>query len=253
MTARVAPADVDAAAERAAAFLAAGDDPLLAAWAPVLLGGGSGQAAAEIIVKSQRADGSFGDLAATRRTIALLDDAGSRSGEVLEGACRWLERSQSLPGSWGAAEEEALFETGVLTGILARAHCAPAGMLGTAADWLAERFDPDRVKFRWRPLAAYAASFSNFPHEAGDGILQWCGRELERGVLARRFDAVQVCRLLVWCDAPSLPGGKVSAAEMLPALVAEQEPDGSYRAGGEPAVARQATWDALVALLRLPR
>lgn len=253
MTAPVDPAAADAAAERAVAFLAAGADELLAAWAPVLLGRGSGQAAARIIVESQRADGGFGDLASTRRAIALLDDAGSRSGPVLDAACRWLEGCQSPEGCWGTQEEQAVFETGVLTGILARAQSAPARVLGMAADWLAERFDPDRVKFRWRPLAAYAATFSNLPHEAGDAILQWCGRELERGVLARRFDAVQGCRLLVWCDAPSLPGGKVSAAQMLPALLAEQAPDGSYRAGGPPAEALQATWDALVALLRLPR
>jgi len=233
-------------------FLCRSDDELLAAWGPVLLGRESGQAAAEMVVKRQRRDGSFGDLSATRRVIALLDDAGSRSGPVLESACRWLERSQSSEGYWGRGDEPALFETGLLTGILARGRYAPERMLYAAADWLAAGFEPERLKFRWRPLAAYAATFANLSHDESDAILQWCGRELERGVLARRFEPVAVGRLLLWCDTPSLPGGKVSAAQVLPELVASQAGDGSFSIGAGDASPLQATWDALVALLRLP-
>ena len=139
----------------------------------------------------------------------------------------------------------------MLTGILARSPSAPVGLLAAAADWLAARFTPDAVKgFRWRPLAAYAAAFSNLPHDEGDGILQWCGRELERGFRAGRFDPVQVARLLLWCDTPSLPGGQVSASEVLPLLVAAQADDGAFRPGAPRAETLQASWDALVALLR---
>jgi hypothetical protein len=249
---RSAARSLSTAAERAAAFLAGAGDELFAAWAAVLVGRGDAEAAARALVERQLPDGSFGALAETRRVLALLDDVGARGGPVVERACAWLRSIQSTAGCWGAGEE-AVFETGVLAGILARASCAPASMLDAAAHWLAARFTPDAVKgFRWRPLAAYAAAFANHAHDAGDGILQWCGRELERGWRAGRFDAVQVARLLLWCDAPSLPGGRVAMGDVIPALRASQAADGSFRAGAETAPARQATWDGLVALLRSP-
>lgn len=237
-------------AERAAAFLVAADDELLASWAPVLLGTGSAELAAERVVERQRPDGSFGDLSETRRVLALLDDVGSRGGPVLERAGAWLGSVQSADGCWGAGEDRAVFETGVLTGILARSPGTPVALLDAAADWLAARFTPDTVKGHWRPLAAFAAAFANLPHDEGDGILQWCGRELERGFRGGRFDPVQVVRLLLWCDTPSLPGGRVSAFEVLPLLVAAQAPDGAFRPGAARAETLQASWDGLVALLR---
>lgn len=242
---------MNGAAERAAAFLAGAGDDLFAAWAAVLVGGGAAELAAEALVERQLPDGSFGELAETRRVLVLLDDVGARGGPVLERACAWLRSTQSAEGCWGRCGEEAVFETGVLAGILARSSCAPAPVLDAAAEWLAARFTPDAVKgFRWRPLAAHAAAFANLPHEAGDGILQWCGRELERGWRAGRFDALQVARLLLWCDTSSLPGGSVAMGEVLPALRASQAGDGSFRADAAMAQACQATWDGLVALLR---
>jgi hypothetical protein len=255
---------VSTAAERAAAFLAGAGDDLFAAWAAALVGCGAAEVGAEAVVKRQLPDGSFGELTETRRVLALLDDVGARGGPVAERACAWLRSSQSPQGCWGAPGADAVFETGVLTAILARVGCAPADLLDAAADWLAGRFSPEAVKgFRWSPLAAYAAAFANHPHDAGDGILQWCGRELERGWRAGRFDAVRVARLLLWCDAPSLPGGSVAVGEVVPALRESQAADGSFADGARVPVAerrveegaarqRQATWDGLVALLRYP-
>ena len=69
-------------------------------------------------------------------------------------------------------------------------------------------------------------------HEDSDAILQWCGRELERGYRAGAFDAVRTARVLVDCDAPSLPGARLAAGELVAALLGEQAPDGGWPAAG---------------------
>ncbi len=236
------------AVRRAAALVAAGSDELLARWAAVTAGTGDPQHAAEWVVTSQRPDGSFGDLPETRRVLSLLDDVGGRGGHVQEQAARWLGEVQAADGHWGEGDAAA-FETGVLVGLLARSPAAPAAVLDAAADWLAERFTPDTVGgFQWLPLAGYAAAFSNHLHDAADGILQWCGRELDKGFRTRHFDAVLTARVLLWCDAPSLPGSQLSGAELAEALLEQQEPDGGWPAPRERRLAR--AWDGLVALLR---
>ncbi len=244
-------ADTEQAVRRAASFVSAGDDELLSRWAAVSVGAGDAQGAAEAIVRQQRADGSFGDVASTRRVLSLLDDVGARGGPVLEGACRWLETVQAVDGRWGDGDA-AIFETGVLVGLLARAPSVRGSVLGAAADWLAEGFAPERVQgFQWLPLAGYASAFANLAHESADGILQWCGRELERGFRTGHFDAVRTARVLLWCDAPSLPGARLEAAEVVAALIEQQEEDGGWPAPPGRRTAR--AWDGLVALLRLPR
>ena len=87
------------------------------------------------------------------------------------------------------------------------------------------------------------------PHDAGDEILQWCGRELERGFRARRFSAVRTARVLTWCDAPVLPGAQLEPAELLDALLAEQAPDGGFGEASDDRASR--SWDAWIALERL--
>lgn len=237
-----------AAARRAAAFVAAAGDALLSPWGSVLAGDAAPEVAAEAIVKHQQPDGGFGDVASTRRVLALLEDLGARGGPLREGACAWLASVQAEDGHWGDGDA-ALFETGVLVGLQARSPTASTPALHAAADWLAGRFTPDVVKgFRWPPLAGYAAAFSNHAHDAADEILQWCGRELERGFRAGRFDAVLCGRVLLWCDALSVPGSPLSSHELLPLLLEQQEPDGGWPAP-EP-VRVQRSWDGLVALCR---
>jgi hypothetical protein len=126
-------------------------------------------------------------------------------------------------------------------------------MLAGAGDYIAERFSPERVQgFAWRAIAAHAHYFANVPHEAGDAVLQWTGRELERGLRTRRFDAVQAGRVLLYVDAPALPGGRVDAAEVVDRILAEQAGDGGWLHPEDPAPeARVAhTLDALAALVR---
>jgi hypothetical protein len=169
-----------------------------------------------------------------------------------------LAKAQADDGSFGAAgsdEEERVFATGRLAALLSGLRSVRRSLLGRAADYLAARFSPERVAgFAWRPLAAYTPLFTNVEHERGDDVLQWCGRELERGFRARRFDAVQTARIWVDCGAAALPGARVSASEIVLALLAEQASDGSWPLpDGRDESARVAhALDGLTALIRLP-
>lgn len=210
-------AEGDALAGRAAAALESGDAAALVAW----------------LEAEQRTDGGFppdGSPGAARRVLSALADAGALGCRAAERACRFLEAAQSGPGCWEAGDEDArLYDTGLLAGLLARTRYARASCLDAAADWLAAGFAPERVQgFAWRPIAAYAACFANVLHDEADGILQWCGRELERGYRAGRFDAVATGRVLVWCDAPAIPGARVAAPELCEAILAGQEADGAW-------------------------
>ena len=85
--------------------------------------------------------------------------------------------------------------------------------------------------------------------EAADEILQWCGRELERGFRARRFSAVRTARVFTWCDAPALPGARLEPAEVVSRFGDEQGADGGFGEASDDRAAR--TWDAWIALERL--
>jgi hypothetical protein len=187
-----------------------------------------------------------------RRVLGFLDDLHQLESPAASRVAARLAAVQEPSGHWGPAvqEAQAVFETGMITGHLAKSPCARLELLEAAGDWLAERFSPDLVQgFRWGNIAAYAHTFANLPHDASDEILQWCGRELERGFRARRFSAVRTARVLVWCDARALPGTRLEPAELIMALLAEQAGDGSFGDVSSERAAR--TWDAWVALERL--
>ena len=211
----------------------------------------------------QMPDGSFAasevpdakrDLAALLRVIAAFDDVHALHLPVVESACVHLAETQAEDGSWGysgASEDERIFVTGMLGGHFGKTRFARDRMLAAAGDYIAERFSPERVQnFAWRGIAAYAHYFANVPHDAGDGVLQWTGRELERGFRSGRFDAVRTARVLLYADTPALPGGRVEAAEVVPRILSEQAGDGGWLRLEEPALdARIAhTLDALAAL-----
>jgi hypothetical protein len=168
-----------------------------------------------------------------------------------------LARAQAADGAFGreaSDEAERVFVTGRIAGALAGLRSVRRSVLDAAADYLASRFTPDRVGgFAWPPLAAYAACFANVAHEQGDEVLQWCGRELERGFRARRFDAVQVGRILVDCCAASIPGARIAAHELILALQSEQAADGGWPLldGGDREARVQHALDGLTALVRL--
>jgi hypothetical protein len=217
---------------------------------------------AEWLAGRQLPDGSFADasgqpLAATRRALAALVQVGVLHGALVERAARALVAMQRPDGRWEPAphapESDAIEATGRCAGVLARTACVRARTLDAAADWLASRFAPERVQgFARGALASYAAAFANVAHEASDEILQWCGRELERGYRAGAFDAVRTARVLVDCDSPSLPGARFAAGELVAALLREQAPDGGWPVPGGAGRCRVAgTLDALAGLSRL--
>lgn len=187
-----------------------------------------------------------------RRVLGFLDDLHQLESPAADRVVSRLAAVQDASGHWGPAndETEAVFETGMIAGHLAKSPCASISLLESAGDWLAERFSPDLVQgFRWGNIAAYAHTFANLPHDASDEILQWCGRELERGFRARRFSAVRTARVFAWCDAPALPGARLETAELFEALAAEQADDGGFGEAADERAAR--TWDAWIALDRL--
>jgi hypothetical protein len=213
----------------------------------------------------QRPDGSLAaseapaatpDLALLLRLLGALDDVRALHLPVVEWASAYLAATQSDDGSWGpaaAGEDERIFTTGMLAGHLGKTRFARSRMLDAAGDFVAERFAPERVQnFAWPAIAAYAHFFANVPHEAGDAVLQWTGRELDRGFCARRFDAVQTARVLLYADAPALPGGRVDAAAVLPRILSERAADGGWLppAGPAPEARVAHTLDALTALVR---
>ena len=214
---------------------------------------------------TQRHDGSFAapapaDAAADWRAllavVGALDDLHGLHLPLVERACAYAEASQGDDGGWGfagASEDERIFLTGMLGGHFGKSRFARAGTLIAAGDHLAERFAPERVQnFAWRAITAYAHFFSNVPHEAADAVLQWTGRELERGFRTHHFDAVRTARVLLYADAPSLPGARLAAAEVVAAIRSEQADDGGWLRLEDPSPAARVlhTLDALTALVR---
>ena len=247
---------------RAARFVAEWGDETAVRRASVLVGAeplGSASSALERWAERLgvfRAEGGVDALAALPVLGGLADLRALDSALALRIA-EALARVQAEDGSFGAAdsdEEERVFTTGRLASGLSRLRSVRRRLLERAADYLAARFTPERVGgFAWRPLAAYTPLFTNVEHERGDDVLQWCGRELERGFRARRFDAVQTARIWVDCGAGALPGAKVSVDEIVLALLAEQASDGSWPIpdAGDPAARVPHALDGLAALVRL--
>jgi hypothetical protein len=242
------------APERAAAFVNARGGALARARAEVLLG----LASRERALSALEARDARASPARIRHLLGVCADLRALDAPLVEVACLHLADTQSSDGGWGDpaqdAEDERIHLTGMLAGQLAKTRFVRPETLDAAGAFLAELWDPDRVQgFRWQGIAAYACYFANAPHEQGDSVLQWCGRELERGFRTRAFDAVSTVRVLLHCDASGLPGGRFEPGELVVALLTEQQIDGSWpvasHAGAGDPVER--TLDALLALLRL--
>jgi len=246
--------DVAAACERAAGFVTTHGDAVARARAEALIGRSPAQQALAALGEG----GAEGPLESVRRLLGICDDLGLLHTPPVERACAHLAKCQADDGSWVepsvASPEEAIRMTGMLGGYLAKTRFVRPESLGAASDFLAAHWSPERVQgFRWHDLAAYAHTFANVDHEDSDAILQWCGRELERGFRARAFDAVRTARVLVYCDAHALPGARLDARELVVALVSEQVDDGSWPAPDAASTEQRVerALDGLVALRRL--
>jgi len=188
-------------------------------------------------------------------TLGILGDLRCTRATAVERACNRLAASQQRDGSWadpeGAAEDERIATTGMIAGYLAKTPFVRQSTLDSAADYLSARWSPERVKgSAWMANAAYFHCFALVRHERADAILQWCGRELERGFRTGAYDAVQTARVFALCDAHALPGSRLVAAELVARILDEQKGDGGYAPPGDSSRRARTshTLDALVAL-----
>jgi len=192
------------------------------------------------------------DLQRALRLLGICADLQLQGIPRVREICGRIASHQAGDGAWRAAgqsDDEVLYLTGALAGQLAKTRYARPAVLAAAGEFLAQRFCPERVQGgRWRDIGAYAHFFANADHERGDEILQWCGRELERAFRTQRFDALRITRILLDCDAHSLPGARFEAGELFVALVSQQASDGSFGDDEEISARVECTLDALCAL-----
>jgi hypothetical protein len=193
-------------------------------------------------------------LAATLRGLTWLDAIGLLDHPVPERAVGYLLQQQGPDGGWtqpGASEAECIALSGEVTGLLAKTPYARASALRRAEAFLAGHWAVERVQGpSYAPILAYVHALVHIHSEIADEVLQWCGRELERGYRTRVFSPVAVARVFVRARARALPGLRVEPAELVASLLAAQAEDGGWDA--EPETPRlDATLEAVEALLRL--
>jgi hypothetical protein len=265
------PQAVAWALERGGRFVAAHADALACERLAVLLYAAAPDRLTSRLEDWRCADGGFtpmrepqplrprrGTAAGALEALGILDECGVRSGALLEGVVAWLGRVQEDDGAWRAEDPrdaalgDPIYLTGMLAGHLSKLSCGSPGTLARAEAFLSAGFSPERVEADdWRGLMAYAHVCMNGATELADEALQWCGRALEKGFRSGGIDALAAARILLLCDAPSLPGGRLSGAEVLLALLPLQASDGAFGSlAAAPADRVEATLIGLRALLR---
>jgi len=180
-------------------------------------------------------DGAAGDpLETTARALGWLHAVGRGQGLVTQRAVAFLSAEQRPDGGWGEAGEERIERTAQVAAALARTRCVRPSVLTRASAFLAERWSADRLAAGGEAaVAAWFPVLAQLPGPVNDEALQWCGRELEKGVRSGRFDALRTAALFVACDAHALPGARLRADEAAAALLAEQTRDGAWPGGAE--------------------
>jgi len=255
---------VSRAVTRAGGFVLLHAAPLERVFWDTLLRRQDARALLEALAAQQQPDGSLrpwsetaapdAALAATLRGLTLLDALGLLDHPVAERAAGWLLARQQVDGSFreaGADEERAIALTGEAAGLLAKTPFARASALARAEAFLAGLWSVERVQGpRYAPILAYVHALAHLPSERADEVLQWCGRELERGFRTHSFGPVAVARVFLRARARALPGASIDASEVMATLLAAQAADGGWPA--EPEAPRTlATLEAVEALLRL--
>jgi hypothetical protein len=262
---RAGRGEVAAALARARAFVARAGSPLARLRADVLAGEAPAGRLAALVESRQLASGAVGPLeedgpagvVTTAAALALLDELGALAQPCAERAAVWLASSQAGDGSFSPSEDAnadaRLLFTASLAAHLARTGRVRESVLDAAGEHVAAGFSVDRVqRGDWEAIAAFFPFFAEHPGDLADAALQWCGRELERGWRTGRFDALRAARVFVACQARALPGAKLDARELVPALLASQAGDGGFGARGGPDAERvERTLEAMLALARL--
>jgi len=207
-------------------------------------------------IREWRRDESPEALTPTLRALGYLDGLGLLDHPVPEAAIQLLSRLQAGDGGWGAPSDppdDRIVRTGAIAGFLAKSPFARPRALRAAEAFLLSHWSVERVQGpSYAPILAYLqllTSFSSDTTDTGDEVLQWCGRELERGFRMQAFDPVSVARVFCRSRARALPGARLEPPELVTALVTAQEQDGAWTAEGVSRV--DATLDAVEALQRL--
>ena len=243
------------ALERARDFVAREGSALDRQRADALTGNAPADPARAALEALQQGDGAFaampghavGPVRATLEGLWVLSELRIRHAPACERAAVFLGACQAADGSFGDEGEDRATVTGLVGGALGGSPYARPELLAAAGDFLAAGFAPESVQ-DWDRLAGTAAFFANVDHERGDEILQWCGRELERGFRSGRFGAVATARVFTLCDAVGLPGARLDPGEVIAGVLTEQDADGGWPGADRVA----ASLDAALALVRLP-
>ena len=261
--------EVEEALARASAYVRAHGTRLDALRLECLLGPHGRAEWLAALAALQHADGGFdaalqggsggpSGVEATARVLGWLAGLRLLREPVALATVAFLAAAQREDGGWAteAAGElppqDAVAGSALVAGLLARASSAPPRALAAASRFLARAWSPERV--RSGDLAAitgFACYYAFAPDERSDEALQWCGRELERGLRTGTIDALQVARVLALCDAMALPGARIPPAELRASLLASQAADGGFRPRAPIPARVAATLDAVAALRRL--
>jgi hypothetical protein len=191
--------------------------------------------------------------------LTCLDEVRAYDAPETLRVIEWIERAQNDDGSWAPAadsdETARIVVTGVVAGLLAKAACARPKPLRLAGRFLAQRWRSERVQGGdFGAIASFACFFANAGMELADAGLQWCGRELERGFRTGQLTPQQTARVLMLCDAYSLPGARLDVADVILSLLAGQAEDGGWlRPGVDRELRVNATIEAAIAMQRFGR
>jgi hypothetical protein len=163
---------------------------------------------------------SFARPAELAPPLGVCADLRALHAPFVQAAAAQLAAAQLPDGGFeGAGLPERIAISAMLGGYLARSPYVRPTTLDAVGDFLSSHWSPDLVQSGvWANIAGYAHYFANAPHEAADEILQWCGRELERGFRTQMFRAVETMRVLALCDAHAIPGATLSRDELAVAL-----------------------------------
>lgn len=189
--------------------------------------------------------------------LVVLGDLDALYAAPVESVARYLEERQSASGAWGGDDlplDDRIFLTGMLAGLLGRTRIVRPEVHLSAGEFMGAHWAPERVEdANWKAIVGFGIFYSHVGDDLSDEALQWVGRELERGYRGRRFDAAEVLRALMHCDAAAIPGATLTPFELLRQLLGEQSADGGFAqlAPVGPAGRISPTLDAMRAILKI--
>ena len=113
-----------------------------------------------------------------------------RSASAPSRGCSRANRRTAAGTSPAPTKRAASRSRGEVAGLLAKTPSARASALRRAEGFLARHWSVERVQGPcYAPILAYVHALANLQSELADEVLQWCGRELERGFRTHSFDA----------------------------------------------------------------